>query len=456
MSVEAWRPWPRSIRGLYTLILGLAALVVFGAAGVAVDLAVRNTTAHNVYDQALSEARQVSDRVLAGTLENPIKPRVPGIDLVQVVDSRGQVVAASPRATGRPVLSREDPGPREQADRVTACPWKGKRCIMGAALRISMATDSPIIYAARYEPVLLATGWLETVIGATVLLAVAGTGVVTWMMVGRTLRPVRVLRAGLATLTEGELGQRLPVVPGEGEFAELARTANRALERLERSVERQRAFASDASHELRTPIAGMRAQIEAALMFPEDTDMPTTLRAVMTNLDRLERIITDLLFLARLGTEATGEHEDVDLSSLAAEEIEHRTGGRVTFRGSLEPVLVRGSPVQLTRLLTNLLDNAQRHADSAVDVTVRREDDTVILEVLDDGEGIAEADRERVFQRFTRLDAARSRDAGGSGLGLALVRDIAAVHGGTITIEPSARGARFVLRVPAHPTTPHL
>jgi signal transduction histidine kinase len=103
-----------------------------------------------------------------------------------------------------------------------------------------------------------------------------------------------------------------------------------------------------------------------------------------------------------------------------------------------------------------LLDNAQRHADSAVDVTVRREDDTVILEVLDDGEGIAEADRERVFQRFTRLDAARSRDAGGSGLGLALVRDIAAVHGGTITIEPSAHGARFVLRVPAHPTTPHL
>jgi signal transduction histidine kinase len=112
-------------------------------------------------------------------------------------------------------------------------------------------------------------------------------------------------------------------------------------------------------------------------------------------------------------------------------------------------VWVNGSPVQLVRLFVNLFDNAQRHADSTVSVTVRRAGDTAVLEVVDDGDGIAEADEERVFQRFTRLDAARSRDAGGSGLGLALVRDIATEHGGTVTIEPSPRGAHFVLRIPA-------
>lgn len=456
MSVGAWRPWPRSIRGAYTLILGLVAFVVFGAVGVGGDVAIRTVTTHTAYDQALNQARRVAVRMQAGNLEKPIKPEVRGIQLVQVVDSAGRVVAASEQAAGRPAMSTELPGPREQIEKIHGCPWRGKRCILGAALRVSPAADSPVIYAARYEPGVLATNWLEAGIGAIVLLAVAGTCATAWVVVGRTLRPVRVIRAGLATLGEEELGQRLPDVPGEGELAQLARTANLALERLERSVERQRAFASDASHELRTPIAGMRAQIEAALMFPDDTDMSATLRAVLANLDRLERIITDLLFLARLGTEATGEHEEVDLSSLAAEEIMRRVGGRVRFRSSLQPVIVRGSPVQLMRLLTNLLDNAQRHADNVVDVTVRREGGTVILEVLDDGEGIAEADRERVFQRFTRLDAARSRDAGGSGLGLALVRDIAAVHGGTITIEPSARGARFVLRIPAHLATPEL
>jgi signal transduction histidine kinase len=317
--------------------------------------------------------------------------------------------------------------------------------------------ESSVVYAARYKPDILVRPWLEVSIGAAVLLGVAGVCAITWVLVGRTFQPVHAIRAEIAELSDADLGRRLSEVPGESEIAQLARTANLTLERLERSMERQRAFASDASHELRTPIAGMRAQIEAALMYPDDTDMPLTLQAVLANLNRLEAIITDLLFLARLGTEVTGEHELVDLSALVTEELARRSGARVRFRADLaQRVLVIGSAVQLGRLLTNLFDNAQRHADKVVDVTIRREDDTVVLEVLDDGEGIAEKDRERVFQRFTRLDAARSRDSGGSGLGLALVRDIAQVHGGTITIEPSERGARFMLCIPAvHAGTEH-
>lgn len=455
MRGRAWRPWPRSIRGCYTLILGLVALLVFGAVGIGADLVVRRMVFHGVYDQALRQAQRVSTLERAGVRQNPIRTDVSQIDLIQVVDFRERILAASPNAMGRSVMSRELPGPEDSVDEISGCPWRGRSCVLGVAVHTTAEGKNGVVYAARYKPAILVHPWLEAALGAAVLLGAAGVGAISWVLVGRTFQPMHAIRAEIAELSDAGLGRRLSELPGESEIAQLARTANLTLERLERSMERQRAFASDASHELRTPIAGMRAQIEAALMYPDETDLPLALDAVLANLNRLEAIITDLLFLARLGTKATGEHERVDLSALVSEELARRRGGRVRFRADLAPgLLVDGSPVQLGRLLTNLFDNAQRHADNVVDVTVRREDDTAVLEVVDDGEGIAKEDRERVFNRFTRLDAARNRDSGGSGLGLALVRDIAEVHGGTISIEPSERGARFVLRIPAIPAVP--
>jgi signal transduction histidine kinase len=192
----------------------------------------------------------------------------------------------------------------------------------------------------------------------------------------------------------------------------------------------------------------MRTQIEEALLYPDDTDWPETGRTVLANLGRLQAIVTDLLALARLEASASQAAEPVDLAELAREELARRPRSKRVGH-SLDPgVVVTGDRLRLARLLTNLLDNAERHAESTIRVTVREREGLAVLEVLDDGAGIAPEQREKVFQRFVRLDAARSRDVGGTGLGLPIAREIARAHNGSLTIEDSDQGARFVLQMP--------
>jgi signal transduction histidine kinase len=282
----------------------------------------------------------------------------------------------------------------------------------------------------------------------------------TWFgvsrVVVRTLAPVHNITKRLAEITAGGGGMRLPVPENvDDEIRTLAWTGNQMLERLEaamkkqqEAVEQQRRFAGDASHDLRSPITAMRTQVEDALLNPEDADWRATGEALLASLDRLQAIVTDLLTLTKLDAGAPSSREPVDLCELVATETGRpRTKNVVT---TLQPdVAVTGDRLQLARLLTNLLDNAERHAESQILVTVRRQGRQAVLEVLDDGAGIEPGKRETVFQRFTRLDAARNRDAGGTGLGLPIAREIAQAHGGTLTIEDSERGARFVLRIPA-------
>jgi signal transduction histidine kinase len=240
----------------------------------------------------------------------------------------------------------------------------------------------------------------------------------------------------------------VPEPCGIGEIADLARTANETIERLERSVERQRRFASDASHELRTPIAGLRTELESALMYPDDTDLVGALTAALRDTDRLEAIVTDLLLLARLGTGGPVVTEEIDLAEMVSTELELRSSSLVVGADLHAGAVVNGVRMQLVRVLDNLLDNAKRHGEGAIDVVVGTHEDQACLMVTDRGQGIPAADRERAFERFTRLDTARAREAGGTGLGLAIARDIAIAHGGTLRIEDCPHGARFVLRLP--------
>jgi signal transduction histidine kinase len=211
-----------------------------------------------------------------------------------------------------------------------------------------------------------------------------------------------------------------------------------------------RQFTSDASHDLRSPITAMRVLVEEALMDPAEADWPRTGAMVLTGLERLQAIVTDLLTLARLDAGAPLTREPVDLGRLAGAELDRRDHRVPIARDLHDGVCVDGDRLRLTRLLTNLLDNAARHADSKIIVTVRAKGSDAVLEVLDDGAGIAPEHRGMVFDRFTRLKASRERDAGGTGLGLAIARDIARAHEGTLTIEDSERGARFVLRLPRY------
>ncbi|MGV9450353.1 ATP-binding protein [Streptomyces sp. NPDC003635] len=278
-------------------------------------------------------------------------------------------------------------------------------------------------------------------IGLPALLGVVGS--VTWLVTRRALRPVEGIRREMAEITASEdLSRRVPEPDTHDEVARLARTTNETLSALETSVERQRRFVADASHELRSPIASLRTQLEVAAAHPELLD----LEGAVEDTVRLQHLAADLLLLARLDAGERPGDAQLDLAALAAAEAGGRAGVSVVADG---PVQVAGSRGQLGRVLGNLLDNAARHARSAVVVTVRRAGDRAVLQVADDGDGVPEEDRERIFERFVRLDEARSRDDGGAGLGLAIARDVAERHGGTLTVgDAPAGGALFELRLP--------
>jgi signal transduction histidine kinase len=270
---------------------------------------------------------------------------------------------------------------------------------------------------------------------------------VTWLVTRRALRPVEGIRGEMAAITASEdLARRVPVPDTHDEVARLALTTNETLAALEASVERQRRFVADASHELRSPIASLRTQLEVGAAHPELLDLDGAVEDTV----RLQGLAADLLLLARLDAGERPADTRFDLGALAREQAEGRAGVTVEARA----VAVAGSRAQVGRVLTNLLDNAQRHARSAVTVTVRLEREGAqawaVVAVGDDGDGVAEADRERIFERFVRLDEARSRDDGGAGLGLAIARDVAVRHGGTLTVgRGPAGGALFELRLPS-------
>ncbi|MCT9933913.1 HAMP domain-containing histidine kinase [Planotetraspora sp. A-T 1434] len=215
------------------------------------------------------------------------------------------------------------------------------------------------------------------------------------------------------------------------------------------SCRRSGVSASDASHELRTAVAGLRAELEEACLHPDETDLGDLLARALRNVGRLDAIITDLRVLAEMEAGPSVQPQRVDLAELVRDEIARRAD-RIAVRLRLQTgVTVEAVPIRIGRVLTNLLDNAQRHAQHMIEVGVSRDGDSAELTVTDDGEGVAESERERIFQRFTRLEAARRLDHTGTGLGLAIARDIAQAHIGSLHVGESATGgACFVLRLP--------
>ena len=199
---------------------------------------------------------------------------------------------------------------------------------------------------------------------------------------------------------------------------------------------------------LRSPITAMRTQVEEALMYPDDTDWPRTANAMLAGTERLQAIVADLLTLARLDAGAPLCRESTDLAELVGIELDSRPHRVEVIRNLQQGVFTQCDRLKIARLVTNLIDNAERHAETQITVIVCDDGSLAVLEVADDGAGIAVELRQAVFERFTRLEDSRERDPGGTGLGLAIARQIAEAHHGTLTIEDSARGARFVLRLP--------
>jgi signal transduction histidine kinase len=276
--------------------------------------------------------------------------------------------------------------------------------------------------------------------------------VTSWFFVGAALRPVDVLQKRVGEIGDGgNLSLRVPEPEVDDEIGRLARSMNRMLSRLQESSERQRRFVADASHELQSPLAASLADIEVAIAYPDTTEWKPFTKSLAEDNHRMTRLVSDLLFLARSdgGAKQVG-FTNVDLDDIVCDEV-RRWQPRTTVRidvSAVAPVEIRGNAEQLVRVVRNLLENASRYAASEVFVGVSCNESLATLVVADDGPGVAAPDRERVFERFARLDDSRSRASGGSGLGLAIVRDIVDAHSGTVVIEPSPVGAKFVVRLP--------
>jgi signal transduction histidine kinase len=421
------------------LCVGFCELLLRGTHGYAM---------RNRADQIALAELKVS-RLIAG---NRLRPLLHDqtISALQVVDGKGRIAATNRPVNGDPRIAFLVPA-KEGAptERVTcSVPGFPHECMILVAMRVAERDTEWIVYGA--DPVIpwyVGRKLLTELLSSSALLVVAAA-VGAHRTVAKALAPVDDVVRELTEITATDLGRRVPVSEHHDEMRGLAETVNQTLDRLEAAVERQRRFASDASHDLRSPITAMRLQLDEAQLHPEETDWPKTAVALEAGLDRLEAIVTDLLALARLDSGVTCAQERLDLSELVSAELRNRMSQVRIITGIQPGVVIDGDRLQLIRLLTNLVDNAERHATYTVTISVRRESDEVVLEVADDGPGIPPDQREAVFDRFTRLDNARNNDSGGTGLGLSIAREIAGQHGGTLTIEDSVRGARFVLRMP--------
>jgi signal transduction histidine kinase len=471
-----WRR--RGIRARLTLVVSAGLAVTLAAGALLLFAVLRVSLTRALDDTARQGARQVAALADHNDLPHPV-PVANSTLAVQVLDSRGQIidVAWNPQVADRLVPLLPFTTARSVAQSGRAVQQAGAPFGIPALLRVVAVPTSDggvVIAAASYAEVsdsLNAVG-VAAAVGTPLLFLLLV--LVTWLVTGAVLRPIEELSRGAQEITGTGtgLGQTLPVPGARDEVHGLAVTLNDMLARLEAARQRQRAFIADAAHELRSPIASIRTQLEVGVDHPEVVDWPATAAGVLADTLRLTRLTEDLLALARLDERADRppHGRPVDLAALATEVCARYADApiAVTATGT-GGCVVTGEAGGLDRLLVNLVDNAVRYARSRVSVRTRGEGPWVLLSVTDDGPGIPEQDAERVFDRFTRLDDARTRDAdghgaglagetpyGGSGLGLAIVRGTATAHGGAAWLEDAGLGdagpgLRAMVRLPAAP-----
>jgi signal transduction histidine kinase len=380
-------------------------------------------------------------------------------DAAQLVAAWGAVVAASTNLAGAAVVAG-DPGSTDTTSRVVIDALEGD-AFRVLSRRIEVDGEPLILHvAAAVDDVgdsVRILAWSLAVALPTVIALVAA---MVWWLVGRALAPVESIRVETESVGPSELDHRVPVPDTDDEIAALARTMNAMLARLQSGAERQQAFVADASHELRSPLTRIRSELEVDLNAAENADLVATHRSVLQEAIEMERLLADLLFLARSDAgELSGTPVPVDLDDLLFREAERAraAAGTVVDTSAVSAAQLLGDPAQLARAIRNLIDNAVHHARTRVRIGLGESDGRAVLTVEDDGPGIPPDESERVFERFARVDQGRTRSEGGTGLGLAITADIVHRHTGTIEVHPAdGGGARFVVRLPLDPTdAPH-
>ena len=363
----------------------------------------------------------------------PLPTGTPAV--VQLLDADGHVIAstaAPPAGTGLDVAVVPKPGLLRVTSPVSTPRGKLQVVAELPLTRVQQSVDAVV-----------------DVLRIAIPFLVVAAGFLAWLLVGRALRPVETIRAEVDEISHTTITRRVPEPASHDEIGRLAHTMNDMLARLDGAARRQREFISNASHELRSPLASAHATLEAASRAPDEADWQQVAADALAEQERLAAIVDELLELARFDEASlNARRQPVDLDEIIFTEASRIHDKKIDL-GKVSGGRTVGDPTQLTRLVRNLLLNAGRHAHGQVAVTLSEDENTIRLNVDDDGAGIPADQRDRVFERFVRLDDARTRDDGGVGLGLALVASITQHHGGRVRIDDSPLGgARFDITLP--------
>lgn len=451
------RPGLRTLRVRITIVAGLV-ITAAVIAGLIVLYTLQIQSVHNTLDgQLRTYATQITQSAPTGKWPPVLPPSTLDANAeAQILGADGNVLAATrnlvnlpamyalPPNSSTPVRLKAADGVIPDEVRVVA----ERQTIGGQNVTIITGIPTSLLTQLR------STFTSQLLLCFPVILVVAAAAV--WLIVGRALRPVEQIRHAVTDITSADLSRRVPEPGTPDEIGNLARTMNDMLQRLETSTQRQRRFVADASHELRSPLAAIRTTLEVGLAHPDQAPWPVIAERARQQSKRLESLIQQLLLLARADEQTLAQRQrPVDVAQLLSDVTASTTSHDVQIRlDATGPLTVLGHPDHLTRLLRNVIDNAVRYATGTVQVTAVTAARHIIIEITDDGPGIPEADRDRIFDRFVRLDRSRERGSGTTGLGLAIAREIATAHQGTITAtENPAGGARFTISLPRPGTT---
>jgi two-component system OmpR family sensor kinase len=383
-----------------------------------------------------------------------------GDSYAELLDDRGRVLEATPELHQRSLITSgefrrashttifADRNPVDgltDPSRLLATPVSSQGRQLVLVVGTSVRGNDEILLALRAE--LLVAGPI-----ALAMAAFAG-----YALAGMALRPVEAMRRRAADISAETTGERLPVAVTGDELQHLGETLNEMLDRLEGALERQRSFVADAGHELRTPLALLRTELELAIRHGETADeLREAVRSASDEAERLTQLAEDLLFVAR----ADQGHLSLRVETLPASDLLQRVVTRFTWRAqdagrellvdARSDLLVTGDRLRLEQAVGNLIDNALRHGAGAVRLSANTAQGVLELHVIDEGPGFTEAFLARAFERFSRPDDARTR--GGAGLGLAIVHAIARAHGGQARAANRAGGGADVwVALPANP-----
>ncbi|KAA0091397.1 sensor histidine kinase [Mycolicibacterium sp. P1-18] len=444
-----WQPRYWGISARSALVAATVVLVAFALAGAGLAFILYRSLLSGVDDAATGRVKDIVAALRFDTgaeLDGELMATDQRIVAVQVIDGSGTVIKRSASAPEAPLVDMaafgsgprtglSDHASRDGDMRISGDTVGRYTVLVGAG---SEAVESTVKTV------------LVLLVGAAPVITVVSAAV-TYHLVARSLLSVDAIRARVAAISTSDLAERVPVPTNYDEISALAVTMNEMLARIESGHDAQRRFVGDASHELRSPVAAILTALDVVQAHPELLNGEFASATLRPEAQRMESLVEDLLLLARADERRIAlQRRDVDLDDVASNEM-----GRLlrettmTVVADLAPTRLIGDPSGLSRVLRNLLENAARHATSMVELRVHQDGTNAVVTVGDDGPGIPAAERERVFDRFVRLDSDRSRRGGGAGLGLAIVSEVVAAHGGNVMIgDRPGGGALLVVQLP--------